>query len=125
VHPDHYRLLGIQLQMNVPLTDILTDVSIREGSQQAVDLRNAPVDTKLELMAHLIDSGEKRLELTAFAPGEWISDAEKLVQGAVCKAPDTVTLRALYFNTEGLSELIKHPRVLQEGIFLTAATAKS
>lgn len=108
----------------LPLTDILTDVSIREGSQQGIDLRYAGIDTKLEFMAHAISSGVKRIELAAFAPAQWFSDAEELIQGAISRVPDTVTLRALYFNTEGLAELIKHPRLLQEGLFLTAATAK-
>ena len=106
------------------LTDILTDVSIREGSQQAVDLRNKSVAVKLELMAHTIKSGVKRIELTAFAPGEWFSDAKELVHEAISRITDAITLRALYFNTKGLAALIKHHQVLQEGIFLTAATAK-
>lgn len=75
------------------LADMLTDVSIREGSQQAVDLRNASIDTKLEFMAHAFRSGVKRIELTAFAPGRWFSDAGELVQRAVLQIPDTVTLR--------------------------------
>ena len=106
------------------LADRLTDVSIREGSQQGVDLRNASIETKLEFMAHAVSSGVKRIELTAFAPGRWFSDAEELVKGAVLQVPEIVTLRALYFNTQGLAELIKYPGILKEGIFLTAATAK-
>jgi hydroxymethylglutaryl-CoA lyase len=107
-----------------PLTDLLTDVSIREGSQQEIDLRNASVDTKLELMGHIIQSGIKRIEVAAFAPGGWFSDAEELVQRALSRVSEDVILRALYFNTGGLSLLKKYPRILQEGIFLTAATSK-
>ncbi len=113
-----------QTNTNVPLTNILTDVSIREGSQQEIDLRNAGIDTKLDFMAYTIDAGVKRIELTAFAPGQWFSDAGDLVREAVSKIPDTVTFKALYFNTKGLEAVIKHSRLLKEGIFLTSATAK-
>lgn len=113
-----------QFHRKAPLADILTDVSIREGSQQDIDLRNTCIDTKLDLMTLAIESGVKRIELTAFAPGQWFNDAEKLVCGALFRLTDPVILRALYFNTNGLSKLIKYQRILQEGIFFTAATAK-
>ena len=103
---------------------MLTDVSIREGGQQDVDLRHAVTDTKLDFMSLAVGSGVRRIELTAFAPGPWFSDAEALVRGAAPRLPDAVSLRVLYFNTEGLADLMKHPRIMREGLFLTAATAK-
>jgi len=110
--------------MNKPLSNMLTDVSIREGGQQAVDLRHSGVDTKLDFMSLAVGSGVKHIELTAFAPGPWFSDAESLVRRAAPRLPENVSLRALYFNTKGLADLMKHPRIMREGIFLTAATAK-
>ena len=109
-------------QKTVPLADMLTDVSIREGSQLAIDLRHAGIDTKLEFMSLAVSSGVKRIELTAFAPGPWFADAEALAQTAAGQIPDTVSLRALYFNTQGLATMLRHPAFLREGIFLTAAT---
>lgn len=109
--------------MNTPLSDMLTDVSIREGSQQAVDLRDAGIDTKLDFLSLAIGIGVKRIELTAFAPGQWFSDAEVLISGAIPRLPEAVSLRVLYFNTGGLADVMKHPRIMREGIFLTAATA--
>jgi len=106
------------------LTDVLTDVSIREGSQQAVDLRNAAVAVKLELLKRIMRAGIRRIELTAFAPGAWYADAHELVQGASATAPGHIVLRALYFNTAGLENLLKHTRLLREGIFHTAATPR-
>jgi len=108
----------------MPLADILTDVSIREGSQQEIDLRYAGIDTKLEFMSLAAGSGVRRIELTAFAPGPWFADAEALAQKAAGQIPDTVSLRALYFNTQGLDTMLRHPAFLREGIFLTAATAR-
>ncbi len=51
------------------LADILTDVSIREGGQQEIDLRSAGIETKLDFMSLAMSGGVKRIELTAFAPG--------------------------------------------------------
>lgn len=103
------------------LSDILTDVSIREGSQQDLDLRGVGVAKKIELLNHCIRIGVKRIELTAFAKGEWFSDAFELTKA--CHAvPAEVVLRALYFNTKGLEQLLSHPRLLREGIFHTAVT---
>lgn len=41
----------------VELSDMLTDVSIREGGQQAVDLRHAGIDTKLDFMSLAVGGG--------------------------------------------------------------------
>jgi len=113
----------LQLKQPARLADILTDVSIREGSQQTIDLRNATVEVKLALLRHTVRVGVRRIELTAFAPGEWFSDSHRLAQGALSRIADEVTLRALYFNVNGLEELLTYPGIAREGIFLTAATS--
>lgn len=106
------------------LVDVLTDVSIREGGQQTLDLRNAAVAVKLELLKLIIRTGIRRIELTAFAPGAWFADAHELAKGAAAVASRDIVLRALYFNTAGLEDLLGHPRLLREGIFHTAATSR-
>lgn len=105
-----------------PLADVLTDVTIREGSQQAGDLREVDVQTKLSLLERILRIGIRRVEITAFAPGAWYSDADELVRGALPRIPENVTLRALYFNASGLEQMLKHPVITREGIFHTAAT---
>jgi hydroxymethylglutaryl-CoA lyase len=107
----------------VRLVDVLIDVSIREGSQQPIDLRNADVDTKLQLLAHTVRTGVRNIELTSFGPAEWFSDSHRLARGALSRVPAGVVLRALYFNTSGLEDLLKYPGMAREGIFLTAATS--
>lgn len=104
------------------LIDVLTDVSIREGSQQRADLRGAPLAVKLELLKRIIGTGVRRIELTAFAPGPWFADSHELAEGAA-GVPGHIVLRAIYFNTRGLQDLLHHPRLLREGIFYTAATS--
>jgi len=103
------------------LCDVLTDVSIREGSQQEIDLRALPVSTKIDLLHHIIAAGIRKIELTAFAPGEWFSDAEELVSGSEFVSDDII-LSALYFNTRGLESLLAHPRLNAAGHFHTGAT---
>jgi len=66
----------------IPLADCLTDVSLRESSQQAVDLRGAEVKTKIELLKRTLRIGIKCVELTAFAPGKWFADARALTEDA-------------------------------------------
>ena len=105
------------------LADLLTDVSIREGSQQTVDLRAASLDVKLDLMMRIVRAGVRRIELTAFAPGAWFADSHELASGAASLVPPAIILRALYFNTQGLDDLLVHSRLLREGIFHTAATS--
>ena len=106
------------------LSQSLTDVSVREGSQQVNDLRLADVHTKVGLALQSIRIGVKKIELTAFAPGSWFADADELADLAASQVPDDVVLRALYFNNPGLARLIEHPRIAREGIFHTAATVK-
>ena len=103
-----------------PLPKILTDLTIREGSQQEIDLKNATVAQKLELLSLITQTGLKKIELTAFGP--LFPDREELVRGAQ-NLPNDFVIRALYFNTRGLDDLLKYPRVAREGIFHTAATA--
>lgn len=106
----------------LPLSDCLTDVSIREGSQQPLDLRSLSVAQKVELLELSCNAGVKSLEVTAFAPGEWFSDADDLVERALIKVGEGPVLKALYFNTVGLERLLAYPRLLQEGVFHTALT---
>ena len=94
-----------------PLADVLTDVTIREGSQQVDDLRQVDVQTKLSLLGHMVKIGIRRVEITAFAPGKWFADADELVRGALPRITENVTLRALYFNAKGLEQLLKHPAI--------------
>jgi hydroxymethylglutaryl-CoA lyase len=110
-----------ELTQPAPLRNVLTDVSVREGSQQFPDFRCLPVAQKIEFMRHTLRIGVQRVELTAFAPGEWFHDADKLVQAAT-DIPEDVELRALYFNTRGLERLLHYPHVSPEGIFHTAAS---
>ena len=105
-----------------PLSDVLTDVTIREGSQQAGDLRQVGVQTKLSLLELIVGIGVRRVELTAFAPGDWFSDADELVRGVLPWISENITLRALYFNARGLEQMLKHSAIAREGIFHTAAT---
>ncbi len=104
------------------LADILTDVSIREGGQQEIDLRSAGIETKLDFMSLAMTGGVKRIELTAFAPGPWFADAGALVKRAAARIDDEISLRALYFNTQGLASMLSYPAFRREGIFHTAAT---
>lgn len=103
------------------LTSILTDVTIREGSQQELDLRSASPAAKLELLNAIVATGINQVELTAFAPGEWFSDAESLARSAASLSSKT-SFRALYFNARGLNDLLAHSLFIREGIFHTAAT---
>lgn len=106
-----------------PLTHILTDVTLREGSQQELDLRNAALTHKRRLLLALSRTGIRKIEFTAFAPGQWFADAAELASD-LGDVPEEVALRALYFNSKGLTSLLSHPRLLREGIFHTAATGK-
>ncbi|RME42375.1 MAG: hypothetical protein D6795_21030, partial [Deltaproteobacteria bacterium] len=105
------------------LAEVVTDVSLREGSQQAVDYRDAPVETKIALLERSVAAGIVHAEITAFGPGPWFRDAEALVARAL-SLPERVKLRVLYFNAEGLARLLAtDPRIGREGIFHTAVTA--
>ncbi|RIL10642.1 MAG: hypothetical protein DCC75_03955 [Proteobacteria bacterium] len=106
------------------LADVLTDVTIREGSQQPIDLRNAAVPDKLRILSGILASGVKHIELTAFAPGEWFADAHELASSAQALAGSETDLRALYFNARGLDDLRTHPNITAQGVFHTAATSK-
>jgi hydroxymethylglutaryl-CoA lyase len=108
--------------MKLPrLTDVLTDLSLREASQQECDLRGASVETKIELARLSAAAGVRTMEVTAFAPGAWFADAPKLAAAL----PDIgdVTWRALYFNVRGLEDLLREPKFAREGMFHTAVTA--
>lgn len=107
------------------LKDVLTDVTLREGSQQERDLRGVSIADKILLFDRLAKTGLKTFEVTAFAPGEWFRDAQNLLTGADA-LHHPVSLRALYFNTRGLDDLIEAstriPSLLKEGVFHTAAS---
>lgn len=105
------------------LSEQLIDVSLREGSQQVVDLRSADLPTKLRFLELILAAGIKRVELTAFAPGEWFSDADEIVKGAQQFSSNDVELRALYFNVRGLERMLGYKHILPEGVFHTAATS--
>ena len=107
-----------------PLVDSLLDVSVREGSQQEIDLLHADIHTKIEVALQSVRIGVKQIEVTAFAPGSWFSDADQLSLTTSAQIPDDVLLRALYFNNRGLHQLLTHPRIAREGIFHTAATSR-
>ncbi|RMG39213.1 MAG: hypothetical protein D6719_13860 [Candidatus Dadabacteria bacterium] len=109
------------MKTGTKLTDILTDVTIREGSQQEIDLRGKDPEIKLKLLELSVASGIKKIELTAFAPGEWFSDAEILAEKAA-KKNYPAEISAIYFNPRGLETLLKFPALKAEGIFHTACT---
>lgn len=104
------------------LCDCLTDVTLREGSQQPADLRGVSVAAKLEILEVIKAVGVKHLELTAFAPGEWYADADELAAG--CKSvADSLEIEGLYFNKRGAERMVQYPHLQQKGIFHTAATS--
>ena len=115
------------MNCNHLLADIFTDVTIREGSQQQEDLCLSSTAQKLEITDKLVHAGTKNIELTAFAPGPWFSDANSLIKGACTRFPQN-NFKVIYFNTSGLQDLIaaknKYANVIVEGIFHTAATNK-
>lgn len=108
------------------LQDVLTDVTLREGSQQERDLRGVSTADKILLFDRLAETGVKTFEVAAFAPGEWFRDAQELLAGANA-LHHPVSLRALYFNTRGLDDLMEAskriPSLLKEGVFHTAASS--
>lgn len=108
-------------KMEKPLVDNLTDVTIREGSQQSHDLRHVSSITKVEILKHQLSAGLRSIELTAFAPGEWFSDADELAELSKPYA-DQIHVRGLYFNLRGAERLKQFPYLEQLGIFHTAAT---
>jgi len=109
----------MQNHTHKPLVEVLTDLTVREGSQQESDLKGLSVPQKLQILELAIQIGVRRLEFTAFAP--LFPDREELATG-IDKFPKDLTFRALYFNLRGLGDLFKFPRICREGIFHTAAT---
>ncbi len=103
------------------LTTIVTDVSIREGSQQTGQLRGASLEQKLDLFQKIATTGVEIVELTAFAPGEWFADARSLVEKTEMLAPGCKR-KAIYFNADGCRQMTEFPALLQYGVFHTAAT---
>lgn len=105
-------------------TDVITDMSTREGSQIFGQLRGLSVDQKLEVVRRSIATGIKTIELTAFSQSEWYSDSHELTSEAISKFEHKANFRALYFNTDGLEEHCKYPSLVKEGLFHTALTEK-
>lgn len=107
--------------MKAKLCDILTDVSVREGSQQKVDILNLPVREKIEIVRLSAQTGIRTHEITAFAPGAWFGDSESIAAEA-SELSKALSLRALYFNSRGLDALLRYPNIHAEGMFHTAVT---
>lgn len=104
------------------LASVVTNVTIREGSQVPEHLRGTTVADKLRLLQLMAKMGPHVIELTGFSGSAWYRDRNELVSGA-SKMTLQVPLRALYFNPRGLTDLLQHPTLLRQGIFHTAATA--
>lgn len=109
------------MKSGTSLSDILLDVTVREGSQQYADFRGLSVGEKLHLVQLQKRAGIKHLELTAFAPGEWFNDADELATG-VEPYCDGINVYGLYFNIRGAERLQQVPYLQQYGIFHTALT---
>lgn len=109
--------------MSSTLSEILSDVTVREGSQQEAHLRNASVSQKIEILERSLEAGVKAAELTGFAPGPWFSDAEELAEKSV-HLREKGRLKAIYFNTDGAESLLAHSHLVPEGLFHTAATSR-
>lgn len=103
------------------LSDILLDVTVREGSQQYADFRGLSVAEKLHIVQLQKQAGIKHLELTAFAPGEWFNDADELAMG-IEPYRDGLNVYGLYFNIRGAERLLQTPHLKRYGIFHTALT---
>ncbi|MCB0328017.1 MAG: hypothetical protein KDD70_00095 [Bdellovibrionales bacterium] len=107
--------------MSDSLAEVLTDVTIREGSQQKSDLWGVGSQKKLEIVRLQKAVGIKSIELTAFAPGEWFADADELAEG-VKGCCGKMVVKALYFNVRGAERLQRYPYLQQAGIVHTAVT---
>ena len=103
------------------LCDVLLDVTLREGSQQYSDFRGLPVEDKLKIFQLQKEAGIKKIELTAFAPGDWFSDADALASGVMPHGED-LDIYGLYFNIRGAERLLQFPSLKRHGIFHTALT---
>jgi hydroxymethylglutaryl-CoA lyase len=101
------------------LANLLTNVTIREGSQVPEHLAKCLVDDKIRLLEMMTKMGRHRIELTAF--GKVFPDAEELAS-AVLNSSINIPLRALYFNVQGLEQMLRFNIFEREGIFHTAAT---
>lgn len=107
--------------MTQTLVSMLTDVTLREGSQQFSDFRGCQVSEKLELFRRIKATGVKSLELTAFAPGAWFQDADELSMGVADNAAG-LDIYALYFNAKGAERLLSYPHLVRHGIIHSAVT---
>ena len=108
---------------------IIHDVTVREGSQNKSELGTKNYKFKIDLFEKILAVGYQSAELTAFAPGEWFSDAEQLAEGVRSLATSNCNnqfgnnrISAIYFNIRGLEKLITYPHLIQQGIFHTAVT---
>lgn len=95
------------------------EVSPRDGLQN--EALPIPLEGKKQLLAALIESGLRRIELTSFVSPRWVpqlADAEQLAREF--RAPPSVTLSALCPNAKGFERA--HAAGLQEiAVFMSAS----
>ncbi|MCI5066457.1 hypothetical protein MRY87_12100, partial [bacterium] len=109
------------------LCDQLTDVTLREGSQISGHLRGLSVAKKIALLQKIVAAGSTTLEVSAFAPGPWFSDAEELadeIASLPLREQEDLQLKFLYFNIRGAEKLTEYPYLSQQGVVHTAVTER-
>jgi len=107
------------MQTNLPPRVSIFEVSPRDGLQN--EAARVPREDKERLIAALVSSGIRRLELTSFVSPRWIpqlSDADDLVRSLV--PPPGVVFSALCPNTRGLERAIE-AGLSEVAVFLSAS----
>jgi hydroxymethylglutaryl-CoA lyase len=97
------------------------EVSLRDGLQN--EAKPISLEGKRELLAALLRSGLRRIELTSFVSPRWVpqlADAEEFI-AAVTPAPAGVTWSALVPNATGLERALRTGGLGEIAVFLSAS----
>src|SRR6478609_2768819 len=103
----------------LPESVSIYEVSPRDGLQNEASMM--PLEGKKQLVAALVASGLRRIELTSFVSPRWIpqlADADELARQV--KSPDGVTFSALVPNAKGL-ERARAAGLSEIAVFMSAS----